>query len=102
MIAGIVNPVVFAVDPDLSAQGIVQFKYRLPYSDLESLSDEERRRYTDAGEPLAFGHTLEDQIGGQLRAGFVLTGFYEDSWDTDPDPIHRYMNCYMATRALKP
>jgi hypothetical protein len=24
------------------------------------------------------GHTLEDQIGGQLDAGFVLTGFFED------------------------
>ncbi|MNX68287.1 hypothetical protein D3C86_994560 [compost metagenome] len=102
MIAGLVNPVVFAPDPALSEQGIVQFKYKLPYSDLESLSEEERHRYTDAGEPLAFGHSLDDQIGGQLRAGFALTGFYEDTWDTAPEPIHRFMACYMATRALKP
>ncbi|MBO9541940.1 class I SAM-dependent methyltransferase [bacterium] len=101
MIAGIVNPVVFALDPELSEQGVAQFKYRIPYSDLESLSEEERRRYTDPGEPLAFGHSLDDQIGGQIRAGFALTGFYEDSWDTEPEPIHRFMACYIATRAIK-
>lgn len=102
LIAGFVNPIVFAVDPELSARGIVQLKYRIPYSDLESLSDTERRKYTDAGEPLAFGHSLDEQLGGQIRAGFALTGLYEDTWATDPEPIHQFLNCYMATRALKP
>lgn len=102
LLAGFVNPIVFAVDPDLEAQDIVQLKYPLPYSDLTSLTDAERRRYTDAGEPLSFGHTLDDQIGGQLRAGFVLTDLFEDNWTADRGPIHRFLNCYMATRALKP
>jgi len=102
LLSGFVNPGAFAMDPDLEAQGIVQFKYAIPYSDLDSLSDQERERYTSVGDPLAFGHTLEDQLGGQLAAGFVLTGLYEDSWTEEYGPIHRYMNCYMATRALKP
>lgn len=101
LLAGFVNPVAFAVDPDLEAQGIAQFKYPIPYSDLDSLTDAERSRYTDAGEPLAFGHTLEDQLGGQLQAGFVLTDLYEDRWTEEHGPLHRYLNCYMATRALK-
>ena len=50
--------------------------------------------------PLEFGHTLDDQIGGQLAAGFVLTGFYED---IDPDTIlGQRIPSYIATKALKP
>jgi SAM-dependent methyltransferase len=102
LIAGFVNPLVFAVDPDLDAQGVAQLRYPLPYSDLESLTAQERARYTDAGEPLVFGHTLEDQIGGQLAAGFSIIGFYEDHANDDQGAIHRYMAGYMATCALKP
>jgi SAM-dependent methyltransferase len=102
LLAGFVNPIVYALDPALEAQGVAQLKYAIPYSDLESLSDEERRRYTDAGEPLAFGHTLEDQLGGQLRAGFVLTALYEDRLSEDRGPLHRYLSAFMATRASKP
>jgi SAM-dependent methyltransferase len=102
LLAGFCHPVAFALDPDLEKQGIAQFKYKIPYSDLTSLTDEERRRYTDPGEPLAFGHTLEDQIGGQLSAGFVLTGFYEDRWSAENGPIHKFIDCFAATRAVKP
>lgn len=102
LLSGFSNPIVFSFDPDLEAQGILRMKYKIPYSDLTSLTDEERKRYTEKGEPLAFGHTLEDQIGGQLDAGFVLTGFYEDSWTPEQGPIHEYMSVYMATRARKP
>ena len=101
LLSGICNPVAFAVDPDLEAKGIVQLKYKIPYSDLTSLTDEERKRYTDKGEPLAFGHSLEQQIGGQIIAGFVITGFYEDSWTEANGPIHKYLDCYIATRAWK-
>jgi hypothetical protein len=49
---------------------------------------------------LEFGHTLEDQIGGQIAAGFTLTGFYED---IDADTILRkYIPSYIATKATKP
>jgi SAM-dependent methyltransferase len=71
------------------------------YSDVTSLSDEARKRYTDPGEPLAFGHTLEDQIGGQTNAGFVITGFYGDKQVGD-DVISRFMPCFGAIRAVKP
>lgn len=102
LISGFCNPIAFALDPELEAQGIAQLRYAIPYSDLTSLTEDERRRYTDKGEPLAFGHTLEDQLGGQLRAGFVLTDLYEDRWDAERGPLHRLMAAYMATRAVKP
>lgn len=101
LLSGFCNPVVFTTDPELEAKGILQLKYKIPYSDLTSLTDEERRRYTDKGEPLAFGHTLEDQIGGQISAGFAITGFFEDSWGEEKGLIHSFLSCYIATRAVK-
>ena len=55
-------------------------RHKIPYSDLTSLTDDERARYVDDMQPMEFGHTLEDQIGGQIDAGFVIAGFYEDVW----------------------
>ena len=75
-------------------------RHRIPYSDLTSLSDDERRRYTDKGEPLCFGHTLADQIGGQLESGLLLTGFYEDG---GPEwRLTDFIPCFIATRAVRP
>lgn len=82
-------------------EGILRVKYLLPYSDLESLSEEERRKYTDNNEPLAFGHTLEQQIGGQTAAGFVISGFYEDYWSDEATALNKYAPTYIATKAVK-
>lgn len=104
LIAGIVNPIVYAIDPDLDQKGIAQLKYKIPYSDLTSLTDEERRRYTDANEPLCFGHTMEDQLNGQMKAGFHLIGLYEDNWGADAESVgalNNFIACFTATRALK-
>ena len=80
-------------------KGELVVRHAIPYSDLASLTEEERRRYTDEDEPLAFGHTLGDQVGGQLDAGFLLSGFYEDA---DPShPLARYLPTFIATRAFK-
>jgi SAM-dependent methyltransferase len=99
LIAGFMNPVEYTFDQDLYEQGIYQVKYSLPYSDLTSITDEERqRRFPD--DPLEFSHTLEDQIGGQLEAGFHLIGFYEDY--RDDEAIKDFMPTFIATRALKP
>jgi SAM-dependent methyltransferase len=101
LLSGFCNPVPFIFDQDLAEKGILQARYSVPYSDTESLSDEERRRFIDALEPLVFGHTLEAQIGGQLEAGFIITGFYEDYHD-DSETLARYLPGFAATRALKP
>jgi SAM-dependent methyltransferase len=99
LLAGFCDPIIFTLDPDLEKQGVAQLRYTIPYSDLTSLTDEERRRYTDAGEPLSFGHTLEDQIGGQCDAGLVLTGMYSDRHVGD-DLVSKYMPCFHATRSI--
>lgn len=101
LLSGFAQPVIYLLDPDLEKQGVMQLKYRMPYSDLTSLSDEERRRYTDKGEPLCVAHSLEDQIGGQLDAGFLLAGFYEDK-HVEGDLFSEYLSGFCATRAVKP
>jgi SAM-dependent methyltransferase len=100
MLAGFLNPIVYIFDFNLAEQGILQVRYSLPYSDLDSLSEEERQRYIADEEPLEFSHTLEEQIGGQLDAGFVLTGFYEDY--APGEALAKYTPTFIATRAVKP
>ncbi|HEY9841107.1 MAG TPA: class I SAM-dependent methyltransferase, partial [Candidatus Obscuribacterales bacterium] len=91
LLSGFIHPALYSYDLALWEQGIFQLKYAIPFSPLTSLSPEEfQRDYLDKGEALQFGHSLNDQIGGQLAAGFVLTGFYEDSWERWP--VDRYFH----------
>jgi SAM-dependent methyltransferase len=99
LLAGFSNPALYLFDDALAEKGELVVRHAVPYSDLTSLTEEERRRYTDKGEPLVYGHTLEDQVGGQLDAGFVLTGLYEDR---DPShPLAKFLPAYLSTRAVK-
>lgn len=72
-------------------------------ADLSSLFVSERQHVIKSGAPLEFRHTLEDQIGGQLDAGFIVTRLYEDGHDTgDGDLLTEYLPAFIATRAVKP
>jgi SAM-dependent methyltransferase len=100
LLAGFNNPALFIFDLEDGRQHRLEVRYRLPYSDLESLNGEERERVLSSGRPLEFGHTLEDQIGGQLDAGFRLTALYEDRHRDLR--VAEFMPTYVATRAVKP
>ena len=104
MLAGFLNPAVYLFDYKLEEQtGTLQARYQLPYSDTADLDSGELQQKIDALEPLEFSHTLEEQIGGQLRAGFIITGLFEDRQDEEVgDPLARYMPTCIATRAVKP
>jgi SAM-dependent methyltransferase len=104
LLSGFVNPATYLFDCDLADRtGILQVKNALPYSDVTGLTGEERRRYIEEGVAFEFSHTLEDQIGGQLDVGFVLTGFFEDSYGQEVnDALTNYMPTFIATRAIKP
>lgn len=103
LLAGFCHPVLFLFDQQPAEEGRLEVRHRIPYSDLTSIEASERQRYIDRGDPLVFGHTLEDQIGGQLEAGFVLTGFYEDEFGPeDKDPLSDFLSPFGATRAVKP
>jgi SAM-dependent methyltransferase len=100
LLAGFMNPVQYLFDDIALERGELRVAHRIPYSDLDSPTEEERARLVEDGRPLEFGHTLGDQIGGQIAAGFVLTGFYED---IDPESVlAEHIPSYIATRALRP
>lgn len=102
LLSGFVNPVVFMLDLPAEREGRVVLKYRAPFSPADYPDDAELASLRADDGTLEFGHTLCDQIGGQTDVGFVIAGLYEDGWPDDPSPIHRLMNCYLATRAIKP
>jgi len=100
LLAGFMNPVFYIFDLQKSDAGILKVKYSVPYSDVESLSTSELEEYRKTGSPLEFSHTLSEQLGGQMEAGFRLIGLYEDCHADAP--LSKYHPTYIATRALKP
>lgn len=103
LLSGFNNPVVYIFDYELYERGLLEVRHALPYSDAASLSDEERQRYLEEGEFLEFSHTLEDQIGGQIDAGFLIAGLYEDIYGEETnDLLSQYMPVFIATWAIKP
>ncbi len=71
----------------------------LPFNPLKNEKQMELLLKDDDG--VQFSHTLEEQIGGQLKAGFILTNLYEDTNGTGR--LHE-MNIpsFFATRCVKP
>ena len=49
----------------------------LPFDPLTDADQQRQLEATDSG--YQFSHTLEEQIGGQLKAGFTLLDLYEDT-----------------------
>jgi SAM-dependent methyltransferase len=103
LLSGHMNPAYYLFDFAKSEQGILDVRYTLPYADPTSLDKQDLARHLAENTPHEFSHTLETLIGGQLSAGFVLTGFYEDRFaPEDGDTLSRYMATLLATRAEKP
>lgn len=104
LLAGFANPIRYIFDGERMDNGSLNVRWRIPYSDVRDLADGQRQRLIfDKQQPLEFGHSLEDQIAGQLDAGFLISGFYEDRYpDEVADPLSRFIDSFIATRALKP
>jgi SAM-dependent methyltransferase len=104
LLTGFMNPFFFLFDHDEAERtGALVARHSLPYA--ESTADDlspGRREAIQSGEALEFSHSLDAQIGGQLEAGFLLVGFYEDWWTDDATPLNRLCPTSMATRALRP
>lgn len=99
LLSGFANPIYYMFGTHADEQKTLQVRYAIPYSDLNDMEPEELDICIEEGIPLEFGHTLSDLIAGQIDAGFVITGFYEDIC---PDsPLSQYHPAYIATRAVK-
>ncbi|MBN3722592.1 class I SAM-dependent methyltransferase [Burkholderia sp. Ac-20379] len=103
LLSSFFNPVVFVADrsPELSTQGLIRPRFSVPYSDVRDLTPAELARKQSSGDALIFGHSLSEQIGGQLEAGFVLKGFHEDKQPKPRFVIDNFLPTFLATFAVK-
>lgn len=69
-----------------------------PFDPLKN--PEQRAQLEKDDDGMQFSHTMEEQIGGQLEAGFRLTHLYEDT--NGAGTLHEHnIPCFLATRAIK-
>lgn len=101
LLAGFTNPVRYLFDEQALEAGELEVKYTIPYSDTSSIDEALRTKYISENEPIAFGHTLSDQVAGQLNAGFQMTGFFEDRY-SNKDRLSNHIDTFIATRVFKP
>lgn len=94
LLAGLDNGVNYLVDDDETM--IVN---TMPFDPLQNEAQRKQLEESDCG--MQFSHTVEEQIGGQLEAGLILTHIYGDT--NGEGRLHEMnIECYYATRAIKP
>jgi len=103
LMTGVMNPDEFIFEMSaLDDEGAFVVKHSLPFVEHETLSqDEIDERIRNKG-LFHFSHTMEAQLGGLIKAGFVITGFYEDRRpEEDDNPIRHFIPSYYVVRAHK-
>lgn len=93
LLAGMDNGINFIFDDD--EKTLIN---SLPFNPLKD--PEQMKQLQDTDDGVQFSHTLEEQLGGQLEAGFVLTALYEDT--NGSGNLHEHhIPSFLATRAVK-
>jgi ubiquinone/menaquinone biosynthesis C-methylase UbiE len=94
LLAGMDNGINFLFDDFEKSLEIVN---KLPFNPLKNREQLEKTENNNEG--IQFSHTIEEQIGGQLKAGFILKDLYED-YDS-AGLLKDYIPTYIATMAIK-
>jgi len=107
LLSGLCNGLIFAFSDYDNPLSISE---KLPYNPLKN-PEQMAKLVAKDHDSIQFSHNFNDQIGGQLKAGFVITDAYEDSDSTlydgkNPDLINKTLkdagiSTYWATRAIK-
>lgn len=93
LLAGFDNSFNYLFDEDETT-----LAYKLPFNPLKDQELYQRSLEKDWG--IQFSHTIEEQIGGQLKAGFVLTDIYQDT--NNQGKLYEFnVPTFYATRAVK-
>ncbi len=101
LITGFSNPLLWIFDDAQERKGILDVKHSIPSSTLDHLSNEEEvQKHFDTNQTIEYAHTLEAQIQGQIDAGFVIAGFYEDDFG-GTRIIDNHIKSFIATKAIK-
>ena len=95
LLAGCDNGFNFLIEDDTEP---LKIDYVLPFNPLRN--PEHRKLIESMDEAYQFSHTYEEQVGGQLKAGFRLTDVFDDTNNTGA--LCRYnVPTFVATRAVK-
>ena len=94
LLSGLDNGVNFIVSDDET-----RIVNTLPFNPLKNPGQMKSLLADDSG--VQFSHTLDEQIGGQLRAGFVLKDIYEDTNGSGYLQEHNIPS-FFATLSVKP
>ena len=107
LLSGLCNGLIFAFNDYGDPKRITE---QLPYNPLKN-PDQMAKLIAEDEDSIQFSHNFNEQIGGQLKAGFVLTDAYEDTDSTlyngkTPDLINITLknagiSTYWVTRAVK-
>lgn len=93
LLAGLDNGLNYIFNDDETA-----IENKLPFNPLKDKELYEKSLQYDWG--IQFSHTIEEQIGGQLKAGFILTDIYQDI--NNSGRLHDLnVPTFYATRAVK-
>ncbi len=93
LLAGVDNGLNYVYDDDEN-----EIKFKLPYNPLKDEALYEASMRNNDG--VQFSHTIEEQIGGQLKAGFILTDIFGDT--NGEGRLHDHnVETFYATRAVK-
>ncbi len=93
LLSGLDNGLTFAFDNDET-----ELRFTLPFDPLKN--EEQRKFLEEDNSGFQFSHTIEEQIGGQLNAGFRLTDIFGDT--SGEGNLHEHnVETFMATRAVK-
>lgn len=94
LLAGFANPALYLFGDGEQELEIVN---KLPYNGLKDQTENVEEAIETGG--VQFSHSLETQLGGQLKAGFQLQDLYEDYHHKGA--LSQYTPLYMATKAIK-
>lgn len=95
LLAGCDNGMNFLIENDTEP---LKIEYVLPFNPLRN--PEHRKLIESMGDAYQFSHTYEEQVGGQLKAGFRLTDLFDDTNNTGA--LSKYnVPTFVATRAVK-
>ena len=71
----------------------------MPFDPL--VNEQQRKQLEEDDCGMQFSHTVEEQLGGQMEAGLMLTHIYGDT--NGEGRLHEMnVECFWATRAVKP
>jgi len=96
LMAGMDNGLNFLFDDDKKYPLTVTNK--LPFNPLKNI--EQYKKLEKDNDGIQFSHTMEEQIGGQLKAGLILKDIYEDY--NNCGILREYAPSYIATLSIKP